>query len=557
MPKSDTWPGVDAMDSITSVGSAGSRDSVVSLNSNHSALSDDSLEYLSAEERACLMFLEETIDSLDTEGNDSGLSNDETTRSDKPSTSNVASKQEYLSSSIGSYRLEGEYKSANDSPALQRSKGSRPMSQALVPASLLLANSGPNTLPKAGLKQAPESIKLSPRSQSCMSDPGGITSGIHPEKLGEQASLKAEKPESTPLDPKPSRGHVRNPSKTNLGVITPPAGFRDGLEKARAQHRGSERSSPSGGQHERNKITFESSTRPENSLTGLGARPAIQPNPATSRFLHLDSSPSTAVPSDAKHGPPTAPKPTRLPSNIVMKSLKRGGTTFHNQDSLGTVEHGSPNHIPSSTEKIVHNQSHVSDPQRSRREALLKLGLLKGEPEQDWHSSPFHLPDHHSSMELPGGDTQAKPLLAKVEDKPRSSNMRPRADSDVLAVIDKRSPARPASFKAATLERSGMGLSSYVVDTPVKSNLKPNTLLESPSLIRNSRPRPFSLGTGKDFADIQQEEKTERPKDIRRSFPAPHGPSKLPRSQGISVQITPRTGEDRREALKKLGLLKD
>lgn len=187
----------------------------------------------------------------------------------------------------------------------------------------------------------------------------------------------------------------------------------------------------------------------------------------------------------------------------------------------------------------------------------MKLGLLKGEPEQDWHSSPFHLPDHPRSMELPGDDAQAKPLPAKVEDKPRGSNMRPRADSDLLYMIDKRSPARSASVKAATLERSGMGLSSYVVDTSVKSNLKPNTLLASSSLIRNFRPRPVSLGTGKDFADIQQEEKTEQPKDIRRSFPAPHGPNKLPRSQGISVQITPRTGEDRREALKKLGLLKD
>lgn len=557
MPKSDTWPGVDAMESITSVGSAGSRDSVVSLNSSHSTLSDDSLEHLSAEERACLMFLEETIDSLDTEANDSGLSNDETTRADKLSTSNVASKQEYLSSSIGSCRLEDEYKSAIDRPASQRSKGSRPMSHFLVPTPLLLANSGSNTLPKAGLKQVPESIKLSPLSQSCMSDPSGIASGIHPEKLGEQTSLQTEKPKITPSDPKPSRGHVRNPSKTNLGMIPPPEGFRDGLEKARAEHRGSERSSPLGGQHERNKITSESSTRPERSLTGPGARPASRPHPATSRSLRSDSSPSTTVPSDAKHGPPTAPKPMKLPSNIVMKSLKGGGTPFPSQDSHGTVEHGSPNLTPFSTEKIVHNHSHISDPQRSRREALMKLGLLKGEPEQDWHSSPFHLPDHPRSMELPGDDAQAKPLPAKVEDKPRGSNMRPRADSDLLYMIDKRSPARSASVKAATLERSGMGLSSYVVDTSVKSNLKPNTLLASSSLIRNSRPRPVSLGTGKDFTDIQQEEKTEQHKDIRRSFPAPHGPNKLPRSQGISVQITPRTGEDRREALKKLGLLKD
>jgi len=37
----------------------------------------DSLQHLSAAERECLMYLEETIDSLDVEEEDSGLSNDE------------------------------------------------------------------------------------------------------------------------------------------------------------------------------------------------------------------------------------------------------------------------------------------------------------------------------------------------------------------------------------------------------------------------------------------------------------------------------------------------
>lgn len=38
--------------------------------------SDDSLDHLSAEEKACLLFLEETIESLDTK-EDSDLSDDE------------------------------------------------------------------------------------------------------------------------------------------------------------------------------------------------------------------------------------------------------------------------------------------------------------------------------------------------------------------------------------------------------------------------------------------------------------------------------------------------
>lgn len=60
--------------------------------------SDESLEYLSAEEKACLMYLEETIQSLDTE-DDSGLSNDEPEL--LPDRGNVANKAAHLSASIG------------------------------------------------------------------------------------------------------------------------------------------------------------------------------------------------------------------------------------------------------------------------------------------------------------------------------------------------------------------------------------------------------------------------------------------------------------------------
>lgn len=56
--------------------------------------SDESLEYLSAEEKACLMYLEETIQSLDME-DDSGLSNDESDQ--LPARGNVANKAAHLS----------------------------------------------------------------------------------------------------------------------------------------------------------------------------------------------------------------------------------------------------------------------------------------------------------------------------------------------------------------------------------------------------------------------------------------------------------------------------
>lgn len=67
--------------------------------------SDDSLEHLSAEEKACLMFLEETIESLDTE-EDSGLSNDEPDQ--LPNPGNLTTKLADLSASMSNSKLNGE-----------------------------------------------------------------------------------------------------------------------------------------------------------------------------------------------------------------------------------------------------------------------------------------------------------------------------------------------------------------------------------------------------------------------------------------------------------------
>lgn len=67
--------------------------------------SDDSLEHLSAEEKACLMFLEETIESLDTE-EDSGLSNDEPDQ--LPCPGNIANKLADLSASMCKSKLNSE-----------------------------------------------------------------------------------------------------------------------------------------------------------------------------------------------------------------------------------------------------------------------------------------------------------------------------------------------------------------------------------------------------------------------------------------------------------------
>ncbi|XP_061827804.1 uncharacterized protein [Nerophis lumbriciformis] len=73
MPKGDTWHGGAALVSLNNMESAGSCDSVISVNSGYS---EDSLEHLTAEEMASIMYLEQTIEALEVQ-EDSGISNDE------------------------------------------------------------------------------------------------------------------------------------------------------------------------------------------------------------------------------------------------------------------------------------------------------------------------------------------------------------------------------------------------------------------------------------------------------------------------------------------------
>lgn len=66
------------------------------------------MEHLSAEERACLTFLEETIESLEAE-DDSGLSNDEPDRGSR----NLTNKMAHLNF-ISQTKPEGEYEGSHE-----------------------------------------------------------------------------------------------------------------------------------------------------------------------------------------------------------------------------------------------------------------------------------------------------------------------------------------------------------------------------------------------------------------------------------------------------------
>ncbi|XP_029578986.1 specifically androgen-regulated gene protein isoform X1 [Salmo trutta] len=629
MAKSDTWPGGVAMESLINMDSAGSYDSVVSMNSG---FSDDSLEYLSVEERACLMFLESTIESLEME-EDSGLSNDE------PDPSSLAAKHHHLS--MGQTRLEDVSKLQHDDSGRDR----KSFLNCRVPTPLLLANglasiqlkvTGATThpsVPTAAIESKaplvatqpstpgavtdlkPQKVITEPTVPEVVTDPKAPKIATVPKTSELSSDIKApglatitkvpvlstesKTPKTTPslatsdlptddsvdnmpkgvsVDSKPANCNSKVPSELDLKLIPPPSDFRDDeLE---------EESDPPVPAELRGPLTYSELEQLRRQVSMKRAAPAssgAQEAPTSKPCVDLPVStqalpcPSDVLPTpipealEPKSRPAVAPKPKRLPSNIILKS--------HKLDSY-------PGPSPIDRSMI--------DPQKVRMEALRKLGLLKTEDgdsgpvvssksRKSWAPPPSHSlvttqtkapaqiptpapvpaitltpvpapaltpalvpapPTTPAPVPVPA--TTPAPVPAQFSD-----NAKALSSPATLPSPPKHIPP-PIGVKSATLERSGKGLSSYMAsNASLRAHQGPKVTL-SPGNLRNSRPRPASLGTGKDFVNVQGEASHSQPG---------HGESqnKLPRSHGISVLICPnsKSGEDRREALKKLGLLGD
>lgn len=290
--------------------------------------------------------------------------------------------------------------------------------------------------------------------------------------------------------------------------------------------------------------------------------------------------------------PAVAPKPKKLPANIVLKSHK------------AAVADG--NSVPTGGDRLL------LDPQRVHMEALRKLGLLKSDDvdpgpalspklspqtRRSWAvpSSPSSPAAPHTPPTTPSHTRLNSPSPASVP--PAAVSPSPPAvqlpdivpappafsdpDGSLLSdnkpvttpprtppvLVKQPTPPRFKDVKSATLERSGLGLSSLMdAQDPTEAGQGVSST-QSPSQLRNTRPRPASLGSGKEFSSAQGESSqlghaANKEPDLRRSLPAfqHSGDSqKLPRSQGISVLICPRSekGDERREALRRLGLLRD
>ncbi|XP_029288365.1 specifically androgen-regulated gene protein [Cottoperca gobio] len=458
MPKSDTWPGGTGMETMTGMDSAGSCDSVVSANS---VFSDDSLEHLSAEEKACLMFLEETIDSLDTE-EDSGLSNDEPDQLSSPG--NLATKLATLSASMSKSKLNSSQKHASKE-LIKENVDSKPLQSYLVPTPFVMASRSPCSIPSA-------------------------KPGVPPDK-----SLSS-KPHFTPSSNKADHKHNQKPVAPKVPlevnvVIPPPTKPRDRVEDlprgplsydalVYLRRSASTKKTPLC-------PTIDHTIDLDKHLPVTVDGPNLKILPRSARF-HSEAFKS-------KTGPPVvAPKPQKIPAK-----------TTQNEASI--------NSDPS------YNIKNAKDPNVVRLEALQKLGLMN---DQQSENEPVAPPLPPKSQPFPdptpnrftGGPSNVHPSrrpsfsYSQVPTEPKNKPLQSSASFHHCSRPDKQPvsvthPAQSNGLKAASLERSAT-LDNY----------------------RNSE-------------NCQPEAR--KPSNV----------------VGYTVMVVPGMGADRKEALRKLGLLKD
>ncbi|XP_040391558.1 specifically androgen-regulated gene protein isoform X2 [Cygnus olor] len=459
-------------------------DSMVSTASNHSQRSDNSYDYLSVEEKECLMFLEETIGSLDAEA-DSGVSTDDTDYAEppRPRPKRDAAARDLENGApppgTGQQRAaeqRGGESSSSPAPAAVPSPGYYSLPRSITTANVQRANQVPDG--KVAVHDVKDPAPPAPFQDDLVSR----------EEQPRRSSLDAkwentEESWTRAVPPRPAPEHASVPDLT-----LPP--------------------------HQ--EMGRESTALPQGQLE----QPAPQEAPQDP---------------EAKRGPPTAPKPRKLPPNIILKTSK-------NSPVLLATEPGQKVKIPppapagsqpgsasdAAAEKVNSGQLDPKEREKARREALEKLGLPQdhGEPRTRQGPAPAPRGEHRATESAAPG-------------------------------------AWAMHFKSNTLERSGVGLGSCMASakepaTKGSSSLGKMSFIErlAPSFLRSSRPRPASLGAGKDFAALKEPPEPEK-SSKRRSHPLQSFP-RPPRSC-VSVKISPKgaTDEHRREALRKLGLLKE
>ncbi|KAM9813455.1 specifically androgen-regulated gene protein [Neosynchiropus ocellatus] len=447
MPKSDTWPGGADVETAAAMDSAGSCDSVVSVNS---AFSDDSLEYLSAEEKACLMFLEETIESLDTE-EDSGLSNDELEHPTKPGSTQVSRSG-----------VNGSHMHHSMDPIKEHVE-TKPKLSYLVPTPFVQANGSacPVSRPKVGF--------LLEKNPSAKPNPAPSIN---------KATHQPPKPE-VPLE---VNVLIQPPTKTKeLSFRTAEAALPRGpLSYDALVHL------------QRSASTKKTPLCPsvDHTIDSDKLPPVIMESRRYGRFDQTNTDASKSV----------APRPVVPPKPKAGPQPAQGKT----QEEVKL------------TSRPSFYLKKASDPNAVRREALQKLGLLKeSEP-------PAPLPQKSCSY--------LEPTNSRYTKVP--SNLNP-----------SRSPSFCASQEPKTRPLQSSASFHHASQNQMSSNGGLNNRQTASSLERPTT--QYNSANGKSRVTATTE--------LNKTTPA----QKPTNAVGYSVMIVPGMGADRKEALRKLGLLKE
>lgn len=536
------------------------------------------MEHLSAEERACLMYLEETIEALEVQ-EDSGLSNDE---------AEPVSLEEKLSQ----IRVEGRrvFHAVTQRTSLAHMVEIYELCLScnfFFPPDVTSFVTEPeegNTEDK--VERRAENEAATPNTQQDTAHPH--TKMLHVLK-DENGKLKivSNQPAQEP--------------EVDLSMIPPPSDFMDEPEPQRASE-----PPPTQVVFAQRPQTVDMEELCRRASAKVAQELPDKPAELSEDVGHHVTPPLTPPPPpplevpEPKSPPAVAPKPKRLPANILLKS------------------HRSTAAASSSVSEGSSGLSQLPDPQRVHMEALRKLGLLKSDETDSGPAlSPRLSPQTRRSWATPSPPVSprtppATPSYSRLATPPPSSPLpqapplppsdpspfivpapaafcdfkgplRPESEPTTagdasgtaskalsntpprgaLALIKHLTPPRNKGTRSATIERSGSGLSSYAASQDPGEGDK-----QSPGQLRNTRPRPASLGSRQELSGSakggapQVSRASSKEPDLRRSLPTVQpssNSSKLPRSQGISVLICPRSenGDERREALRRLGLLRD
>lgn len=471
MPKSDTWPGGTGLEKMPGIDSAGSCDSVLSANSG---FSDDSLEHLSAEERACLMFLEETIDSLETE-DDSGLSNDETEQ--KPSPGNVACKLADLSASMSRSTANNEQNNTTKQPAKKYAdKISRPCY--LVPTPFAVA-------------------------KSCLSSTAVTKPSITPKK--NLCPKPKFSPSTEEVDPQLNQNYEPPPVPIEVNVVIPPPNKTQDYSGKAAES-----------SLQRGPLSYDA-------LVYLRKNASAKKTPLCPTVDHT-------IDLVNQHSSDAA---DNEPIQTNLSRFDRFNPEFSQSRTIPPAVPPKPKKVSINTSAKTQNPAAISsshsfnvkcapDPEVVRQEALQKLGLLRDkDPAND---TLFQTSTDNGLDAAPNRYVKAP------------SNINP-ARSPSFCVT--RVPAAP---KNRSLHSSASFYHPSRRDQPTASHLVQTNRLKTQHSATQSNaefiPKPHRLASAEPGKGTDTAQK----------------PSN---TVGYTVMVVPGMGADRREALRKLGLLKD